>query len=266
MRNTLWIRVMATVLATFAALSFARGNVSAKLMASLTQTTLPTVQWFTPNLIPLGTTTFIINGTGYQTGAVAFLDGMPLPTTFLNATQLRATTNVMQSGSGYITILNPNATAPSKPYLIEFGAGIKLSLNPATANVAPGGRLQLTATVNGTANKVVYWYVNGGGSISQTGLYVAPLAAQTTPVTIRIVSAEFAARQATATLTITGPSAPVQISISPLAANVMAATAQQFTALVTGSNNKGSTWPVNGVTNGNASFGTISNNGYYVAL
>ncbi len=265
MRNTLWIRVMAVALVVFASLSFARGNAVNSLASMLPQTTLPTVQWFTPNIIPLGQTNFIINGTGFQTGAVAFLDGIALPMTYLNATQLRATTNVMQSSSGYITILNPGATAASKPYLIEFGEGIKLSLNPATATVAPGGRLQFTPIVNGTANKVVYWYVSGGGSISQTGLYVAPLAAQTTPVRVRIVSAEFSARQATATLTIAGTAAPVQVSVSPLTANVPAATARQFTALVTGSTNKAVTWQVNNLTNGNATFGTISNNGYYVA-
>ena len=94
---------MTCVLAAFASLSFARGNVGATLasMITYTQSPLPTVQWFTPNIIPigpLGQTNFIINGTDFQNGAIAFLDGIALPTTYLNATQLRATSSVMQSG------------------------------------------------------------------------------------------------------------------------------------------------------------------------
>ncbi|MBL8206810.1 MAG: DUF1800 family protein [Blastocatellia bacterium] len=227
----------------------------------------PVVYWFSPSKVPLGTTTFTVNGANFVNGAVVRLDGVALPTTFVSSTQLKATSNVMQSGSGYITVANPNGVI-SGQRLLEFGQGIVVNITPATAIVATNATQQFTANVTGTANTQVYWYVNGGstnGTISSSGLYKAPAVAPASPVTIRAVCAVNSERSATATVTVSGAAQTVAINISPTSANVPTSTTQQFTATVTGSANTAVTWQVNNITGGNATVGTISSGGLYTA-
>jgi hypothetical protein len=57
----------------------------------------------------------------------------------------------------------------------------------------------------------------------------------------------------------------VNITIMPPSATVAVGQQQQFTATVTGTSNTGVTWQVNNVTSGNATVGTISTNGLYIA-
>ena len=55
------------------------------------------------------------------------------------------------------------------------------------------------------------------------------------------------------------------VAISPVSATVAAGGQQQFTATVTNSLNTAVTWEVNGISGGNATVGTISNGGLYIA-
>ena len=55
------------------------------------------------------------------------------------------------------------------------------------------------------------------------------------------------------------------VTVSPATANVQEGSQQQFTATVSGTNDTGVTWQVNGVTGGNTSVGTISATGLYTA-
>ena len=145
----------------------------------------PQVQWFSPGKVPLGPTTFVVNGSQFISGAKVRFDGVALPTTFISASQLRATSNFKQSGSGYITVVNPGTPdATSTPRLIEFGQGITVKITPSTATVMTGAQQQFVANVTGTSNKTVYWYVNGGssnGTITSRGLYRAPNASAVRP-------------------------------------------------------------------------------------
>lgn len=230
---------------------------------------IPQVQWFSPGKVPLGQSTFTVNGSQFYNGAVVLLDGTPLPTTFVSSTQLQATSNVMQSSSGYITVVNPGPPgAVSSPRLIEFGQGIVVTITPATATVATAAQQQFTAVVTGTSNTTVYWYVNGGnsnGTITSSGLYTAPNAAPPGPVTILAVCTVNSERSATATVNVTGQPQTVSVTISPASASVQTGATRQFTATVTGSANTAVTWQVNGVTGGNSTNGTISSSGLYTA-
>jgi len=60
-------------------------------------------------------------------------------------------------------------------------------------------------------------------------------------------------------------SAPVSISVSPLAATVKVKATQSFTATVQGSTNTAVVWKVNGIVGGEATVGTISTAGIYKA-
>jgi len=55
------------------------------------------------------------------------------------------------------------------------------------------------------------------------------------------------------------------VTVSPATANVQEGAQQQFTAMVTGTNDTNVTWQVNGVTGGNATVGTIGAAGLYTA-
>ncbi len=228
----------------------------------------PKVQWFSPGKVPLGNSTFTINGTGFVNGATAKLDGVSLPTTYLSSTQLKATSNVMQSSSGNITVTNPCSATASGPRLIEFGLGIVVTVSPSPVTVPTGAKQQFTATVTGSTNTVVYWYVIGGslnGAITSGGLYTAPLGAPAAPVTVSAVSAANSERSGTAIVVVTGAPQTIAVSINPASATVNTGAAQQFTATVTGTANTTVTWQVNGVTGGNSTAGTISSNGLYTA-
>ncbi|HYE75216.1 MAG TPA: Ig-like domain-containing protein, partial [Blastocatellia bacterium] len=227
----------------------------------------PVVYWFSPSKVPLGNTTFTVNGANFVSGAVAYLDGVALPTTFVSATQLKVTSNFTQSGSGKLTVINPGGLT-SSPRLLEYGQGIVVTISPNSVTVATGATQQFTATVTGTANTKVYWYVNGGsanGTISSSGLYKAPASAPASPVTIRAVCEVNSERSASATVTVTGAPQTVAVNISPSSASVQTSATQQFNATVTGSANTAVTWQVNNVTGGNATVGTISNTGLYTA-
>jgi len=243
---------------------------SAAMPAALQGCPTPQVQWFSPGKVPLGITTFTINGTGFASGAIAKLDGVALPTTFVSSTQLMATSNVMQSSSGNITVTNPCSATPSGPRLVEFGQGIVVAISPATVTVPINAKQQFTANVTGTTNTTVYWYVDGGsakGTITSNGLYTAPATAPASPVTIRAVCAVNSERSSTATVTVGGNGVPqtIAVSISPTSATVNTGATRQFTATVTGTANTAVTWQVNNVTGGNSTTGTISTGGLYTA-
>ena len=63
---------------------------------------------------------------------------------------------------------------------------------------------------------------------------------------------------------VTTPSSP-QITVEPLSATVQVGRTRQFTATVTGSNNKTVIWKVNGIIGGNSVIGTISASGLYTS-
>jgi uncharacterized protein (DUF1800 family) len=238
--------------------------------ANATMQATPTVQWFSPRLIPLGNTVFTVNGANFINGAVVKVQDMALPTAFVSSTQLKVTSNFMQSGSGNLIVTNPGMPGvSSSPRLLEWGQGIVVSITPATATVSVGAKQQFTANVANTSNKQVYWYVNGGsanGTITSAGLYTAPNVAPVSPVTIRAVCAVNSERSATATVNVSsGGVETVSVSVSPATATVQTGAAQQFTATVGGTANKAVIWRVNNITGGNATVGTITSNGLYLA-
>ncbi|HTZ49726.1 MAG TPA: hypothetical protein VMH20_19205 [Verrucomicrobiae bacterium] len=62
-----------------------------------------------------------------------------------------------------------------------------------------------------------------------------------------------------------GSGTAVSLSLTPTSATVIVNKTEQFQATVTGSMNTAVTWEVNGVANGNATYGTISSTGVYTA-
>lgn len=92
-------------------------------------------------------------------------------------------------------------------------ASVTVAVSPTTATVVKSATQQFSASVQGTSNTSVTWTVNGGGTISTTGLYTAPAAVPNpATVTITATSAADATKSATATVTVVEPAAPPAIT------------------------------------------------------
>jgi len=154
------------------------------------------------------------------------------------------------------------------------GGTVSVSISPASANVSGSGTQPFHASVTGSTNTAVQWEVNqtpGGssqtGTISNSGLYTAPATTVSLQVTVTAVSQADTAASASAKVTVTPVSTPpgIVVTISPTTALLNVSGTQQFTASVTGTNDTGVTWSVDGVAGGNTTAGTISTSGLYTA-
>jgi 6-phosphogluconolactonase (cycloisomerase 2 family) len=163
-----------------------------------------------------------------------------------------------KSGTASVTVTTPPA--------------ISVTVAPLTANVAVGATQQFTATVANTSNTAVTWQVNGvaGGSstvgtISGSGLYTGPVGVPS-PAAVTVTAVSSADNTKTGTATVTVTAAPtISVTVTPTAPSVQVNATQQFTATVTGTANTAVTWQVNNVAGGNATVGTISASGLYMA-
>jgi hypothetical protein len=102
-----------------------------------------------------------------------------------------------------------SADSGTRAFTLVVGPCVACSnvqISPANPSVPANGRIQFTATVTNTSNPAVAWSANAG-TISSSGLFVAPAATKTTTIQIVAVSVVQPADQATTTITVTGSSA-----------------------------------------------------------
>jgi hypothetical protein len=117
------------------------------------------------------------------------------------------------------------------------GGGVSISLTPNSGTISSGLSLQFNASVSGSSNTAVNWYLNPWvGTMSSSGLYTAPTVSSATTVVITATSAADATKSATSTITV-NPSTPVAISLSPGWSSISSGQSLQLNALVTGSSN-----------------------------
>ena len=112
-----------TVTAISQEASTATANVTINL-----QNPVPTVTSVTPNPLNPGTTTVTITGTNFAKGAVIYVAGAMLPTTFVSPTQLTATgTLPMPVGRlAAVKVTNPNpGTATSVPMAVPVRSAVE---------------------------------------------------------------------------------------------------------------------------------------------
>jgi hypothetical protein len=137
-----------------------------------------------------------------------------------------------------------------------------VTVSPAAPNVGKGGNQTFTAAVQGTNNpaQTVTWSVEGGGQGTAIGrdsgfLTVAADESAAT-LTVRAVSVVDASKSGTATVTVTGGSAPTvsSVIVSPSAVSIEQGGNKTFTAVVQGTNNPAQTvtWSVEGGGEGTA--------------
>jgi uncharacterized protein YjdB len=148
---------------------------------------------------------------------------------------------------------------------------IAVTLSPSSARVALGGKQVFTATLSGTTNTALNWYVNGvlkGNSAQgtltdcttvapRTCTYTAPPVdvPSPNPAVIKVASAADPSKYKTASVTVTDS---IAVTLSPSSARVALGGKQVFTATLSGTTNTGLNWYVNGVLNGNAAQGALT--------
>jgi DNA-binding beta-propeller fold protein YncE len=190
--------------------------------STVTGTSTSTVNWLIclppPNLtvknpIPLNCGQLTGFGSISNTGLYIAPPTAPTPNIFVVAAQSTVNTNIY--GISFV----------------EVGSGIRVSISPPSATVAPGESFLFTPTVTGTTNTAVTWSVTGdsmtvvGGNSTigficpnpaapqpcPAGTYIAPL---TSPgnVTITATSAADTSQSATASVTVSTSASQTTIS------------------------------------------------------
>ena len=149
---------------------------------------------------------------------------------------------------------------------------IAVTLTPTSASLALGGPQVFTATITGTSNAALDWYVNGvlNGNTAQGKLTacttLAPLTCTYTappvnvprpnPAVIEVASSADPGKFKTANVTVTDP---IAVTLTPTSASLALGGPQVFTATITGAtSNAALDWYVNGALNGNTAQGKIT--------
>jgi hypothetical protein len=164
-----------------------------------------TITWTVNNVLGGNSTLGTVDASGLYTAPAA----VPNPSTVTVAAVSSAET--YPSGSAIVTITPPVVN-------------VLVSVSPTDSSVPVGTAVQYAATVTGTTNTAVTWFVNGvkGGSsttgtISTSGLYTAPTAAPSPPtVVITATSQANTSDSASTTVTLLASNAaPLFVNFGP---------------------------------------------------
>ena len=161
----------------------------------------PTLTQISPNLIPAGTTTVTLTGTGFQNGAEAILSnsGVQLSTTFVNSTTLTASSYFSSGTTAGFYIVNPGSQ-PSNILAVPVAGPASYALT--VVNGSGSGSYTAGTAVTITSNTPPA----GEAFINWTGATVAnPTAATTSivmPAVATTVTANFGTPPPTYALTV----------------------------------------------------------------
>ena len=199
--------------------------------ATMTVTQVRVHLWSSsPSTVAPGAFTLRLNGSHFTDGVVAHFGGVPLATTRVSATELRATgsASAVQAGTKVplVVVQSGLGATTSETVMISVGSGttnpppptptVTVAVSPTSATLAPGAAQNFAASVSGASNTAVTWSVNGiaggnatVGTISSSGAYTAPAAVPSpATVTVRATSVASTSASAQASVTIAGPTNP----------------------------------------------------------
>jgi hypothetical protein len=174
-----------------------------------------------------------------------------------------------------ITATSAADTTKSASASVTIVPAVTIALGTSPTSLTVGQSYQFTATVTNATNTAVTWGINSVtcglpcgnpnfGTISTSGLYTAPATVPTPQnVTITATSVADTTKSASVSVTIT-PVVGITITTPSSPQNLAVNGTLGFTASVTGSSNTAVTWTVNGVANGNSTYGTITGSGLSV--
>ena len=219
---------------------------SASVQVSTTKQFTATVTNSTNTGVTWTASAGIIGATGLYTAPAS----VPSPATVTIQAVSQADTSA--KGTASVTV-----TAPPPP--------VTVTVSPSSASVQVSTTKQFAATVNNSSDQSVTWNVTGGGTITSGGLYTAPASVPSGAVTVQATSVASPTAAGSASVTVTNPTLPVSVTISPASADVRINRSRVFTATVQNTTNQSVTWKVNGITGGNSTIGTITAQGNYTA-
>jgi hypothetical protein len=152
---------------------------------------------------------------------------------------------------------------PSKSNLATVTVATKpavtVAVSPRSAALQGGDTTSFRAVVTGTSNTGVSWSVltsPGCGSVTQDGVYTAPVTARTCYVFVRSKADSSKTDYAPITVKV-----PIAISVAPHTATVSTGGAVSFSATVTGTTNTAVSWSVQE----SSGCGTVTQAGVYTA-
>ncbi len=246
----------------------------------ITTTTLPAASLG----VAYNQTLAAVGGSGSYTWSVS-AGTFPASTCLALAASTGAITGTPVSGCSNTYTFTVQVKDTSTPQLVTTQA-LSLTINTVgvsissptnlTQSVTANGTLGITASVTGTTDTAVTWTVNSiangnttFGTITGTGLSVIYNAPATIPspatFNVTVTSTADNTKSASVSITITAPVITVTItSPTSLTQNVAVNGTLAITAAVANTSNSAVTWTVNGVTNGNSTYGTIVGTGLSV--
>ena len=223
-------------------------------------------------------------GTITVTSANSALYIAPADFPLTNPLTLHAAASAVTSG--------PSAESAS----LTIVSNVSVSISPPSASAATDQRASFTATVAGTRDTAVSWFVNGIANgnatlgqicIAGSNPCIAPTAPSSTAidflapaiapnpnlVTITAISRADSAKSGVAAVTILGPAGPISVSLAPFYVFLVPSSSQpdtqQFFASVANSTNSAVTWSVQSAVSGQgcsgSACGTIDSSGLYTA-
>lgn len=239
-----------------------------------------TIAWDV-NGVPGGNAAY---GTIVQTGASAALYSAPPDLPKNNLVAIHAVASAVTSGAASVSAS------------VTITSDVSVTVSPQSGSVAAFQRAVVTPVVSGSTDGAVSWFVNGvangnttvgqicisgsapcqapAGPMAGAVDFFAPASVPAAnPVTLTAVSAADASRSGSATITITGPSGPVSVTISPayifLPPSSSQPDTQRFLASIAGTANTSVTWTVQSAISGAGCSGTacgiIDPTGLYTA-
>ena len=214
--------------------------------------------------------TWTVNGVANGNSTYGTITGTGLTVTY------NAPAAVPSTATFNVTATSVADTSKSASVGVTIVAGVAISIVTPSGpqNLAVSSSLGFTAAVTGTTNTGITWTVNGitngnatYGTISGSGaavVYDAP-AAVPSPATFKVAATSVADTSKSASVSVTIVAGVVVAILAPSSPqNVEVNSTLGFTASVTGTTSTGVTWTVNGVTNGNSTYGTIAGSGLTV--
>jgi uncharacterized cupredoxin-like copper-binding protein len=138
------------------------------------------------------------------------------------------------------------------------GQTVTVEVRPKEIQVAPGGTVDFSTVVTGTADTSVTWETDGG-TITQSGSYLAPLAAGT--YTVSATSKGNGLAKGRSKVVVTPTPSPITVSVSPASTTVGAGGTAAFVATVSNAIDTSVTWTVREA----SGCGTVSAGGVYTA-
>lgn len=110
-----------------------------------------------------------------------------------------------RAGTFHVVARVDDVTGSATVSVVERASSVSVSLSPHAVALAPGGIATFSASVTGATDPRVRFSVEGGGSITDAGVYTAPSTAGVFHVVARSVAAPDASDVATVTVTVRVP-------------------------------------------------------------